>query len=81
MDIGKVRERVGDRAALQGNMDPTVLYGTHDFIRERVKQILESYGKGSGHIFNLGHGILPDVPPENAIALVKFVHEESKKYH
>ena len=81
MDIGKVRERVGDRAALQGNMDPTVLYGSHDFIRERVKQILESYGKGSGHIFNLGHGILPDVPPENAIALVKFVHEESKKYH
>lgn len=81
MDINKVRERVGDRVALQGNLDPTILYGTQDFIKSRVKETLEAYGKGSGHIFNLGHGILPDVNPENAIALVKFVHEESKKYH
>jgi len=81
MDINKVRERVGDRVALQGNLDPTVLYGSQDFIKTKVKETLEAYGKGSGHIFNLGHGILPDVNPENAIALVKFVHEESKKYH
>lgn len=81
MDLGKVRERVGDKVALQGNMDPTVLYGSKEFIKERVKKVLASYGKGNGHIFNLGHGILPDVPPENAIALVKFVQEESKKYH
>jgi len=81
MDLGKVRKRIGDRVALQGNMDPCILYASPEKIREEVKIILESYGKGSGHIFNLGHGILPDIDPEHLKALVRFVKEESKRYH
>jgi uroporphyrinogen decarboxylase len=81
MDIGKVRKRIGDRAALQGNLDPTVLYGSEEKIKQEALRILKSFGEGSGHIFNLGHGILPDVHPENAKALVRIVKEESRKYH
>lgn len=81
MDLGEVRKQVGDKVALQGNMDPTVLYANKNYIREEAKRVLKSYGKGNGHIFNLGHGILPDVDPENAKALVQFVKEESIKYH
>lgn len=80
-DIGKVREKLGKRVALQGNLDPTVLYGTKDKIHEEAAKILESFGAHDGHIFNLGHGIHPDVAPENARELVKFVHRESQKYH
>ncbi|WKZ70248.1 MAG: uroporphyrinogen decarboxylase [Melioribacteraceae bacterium] len=81
MNLGEVRKKVGDKVALQGNMDPTKLYSTADGIKKEASRILESFGKGSGHIFNLGHGILPDVPPANAKLLVDFVKEESKKYH
>jgi uroporphyrinogen decarboxylase len=81
MDLGKVRKRIGDKAALQGNLDPTVLYGNEEKIKEEAVKILESFGEGSGHIFNLGHGILPDVNPENARALVNIVKEESRKFH
>lgn len=81
MNIGEVRKQVGNKVALQGNMDPTVLYGSKDKIKEEVIKVLESYGEGSGHIFNLGHGILPDIDPENTKALVQFVKDESKKYH
>ncbi len=81
MDLGKVRKRVGETCALQGNLDPTTLYADPVIIRKRAKQVLESYGKGSGHIFNLGHGILPDVPPENLKALVNFIKDESQYYH
>ncbi len=81
MDLGKVRNEVGDKVALQGNLDPTVLYGSKEKIREEVKKVLASYGEGSGHIFNLGHGILPNIDPENAKALVQFVKEESKQFH
>lgn len=81
MDLGKVRKRIGDKVALQGNMDPCVLYANPTKIKEEVISILDSYGSGSGHIFNLGHGILPDVNPEHLKALVKFVKEESKKFH
>lgn len=80
-DIGKARARVGDRVALQGNMDPTVLYANPERIREEVATILESYGKGSGHIFNLGHGIHQHVDPEHAGAFIEAVHELSPKYH
>jgi uroporphyrinogen decarboxylase len=81
MDLGKVRNDVGDKVALQGNLDPTVLYGSKEKIREEVKKVLAFYGEGSGHIFNLGHGILPNIDPENAKALVQFVKEESKSFH
>jgi uroporphyrinogen decarboxylase len=81
MDLGEVRKQVGDKVALQGNMDPTVLYANKNYIKDKTKRVLSSFGKGNGHIFNLGHGILPDVDPENAKALVQFVKEESKIYH
>jgi uroporphyrinogen decarboxylase len=81
MNIGEVRQKVGDRVALQGNLDPTVLYADHDKIRQEAEKILQSFGRGSGHIFNLGHGILPDVPPENLKVLVDYVKAESGRYH
>ena len=81
VDIGKVRNLVQGKTALQGNMDPAILYANKERIRNEVIRILESYGYGNGHIFNLGHGILPDVEPENAKALVDFVKEESPRFH
>jgi uroporphyrinogen decarboxylase len=80
-DIGKARARVGERVALQGNMDPTVLYANPERIRQEVATILESYGEGTGHVFNLGHGIHQHVDPEHAAAFVAAVHELSPKYH
>lgn len=81
MDLGEVRKQVGDKVALQGNMDPTVLYANKDYIRKETKRVLSSFGKGNGHIFNLGHGVLPDIDPENVKALVQSVKEESKVFH
>jgi len=81
IDIGKARMMIGSYTALQGNLDPTVLYASPEHIREEVKKILEKFGKGPGHIFNLGHGILPDTPVENVKAFVQAVKEESVKYH
>lgn len=75
--IGQARQRVGDKIALQGNMDPTILLTNPESIRKEVARILGNYGKGPGHIFNLGHGITPDVPVENAAAFVGAVHEFS----
>ena len=77
--IGKVKEITGSKVALQGNMDPTVLYAGHETIKNEALKILKSYGDGPGHIFNLGHGILPDIPPENLKVLVNFVKKESRK--
>lgn len=81
MDLGEVRRKVGDKVALQGNLDPTVLYANTNHIKSEVKNVLTSFGKSNGHIFNLGHGILPDVDPENAKALVRFVKEDSVIFH
>ena len=81
IDIAKARMMVGSYCALQGNLDPTMLYAPPERIRDGVKKILEKFGKGSGHIFNLGHGILPDIPVEHAKAFVQIVKEESVKYH
>lgn len=81
MDIGVARQRVGQKVALQGNLDPAVLFSTPDVIQSEVEKILASYGYGSGHVFNLGHGISQFTDPDNAAALVKAVHELSKKYH
>ncbi len=80
-DIGDVRRRIGDKVALQGNMDPCTLYADPDTIRTKVADVLAKFGEGNGHIFNLGHGILPDIPPEHAKAFIKAVHELSPAYH
>jgi uroporphyrinogen decarboxylase len=81
IDIAKARARVGSKVALQGNMDPTMLYAKPARIRDEVARILAAYGKGSGHVFNLGHGITPDVNPANAGAFIESVHELSAQYH
>ncbi len=80
-DIGQARQRVGDRVALQGNLDPSTLYAPDSRIREDVARILESYGKGSGHVCNLGHGVALDVNPDKAKVFVDAVHELSVPYH
>lgn len=80
-DIDDARRRVGDRVALQGNMDPSMLYASPERIREEVGYILQKYGSGSGHVFNLGHGIHPEVKPEHAEAFIKAVVELSPPYH
>jgi uroporphyrinogen decarboxylase len=79
--IGEARRRVGNKVALQGNMDPSVLYASPQAIRSEVARILESYGSGTGHVFNLGHGITPEVDPAHAGAFIEAVHELSAKYH
>ena len=80
-DIGNARARVGDKVALQGNMDPSVLYAPEARIREEVELILSGFGKGSGHVFNLGHGIHQDVDPEHAGEFIKAVNELSRPFH
>ncbi|HSS62983.1 MAG TPA: uroporphyrinogen decarboxylase [Gammaproteobacteria bacterium] len=81
VDIGRARRRVGDRCALQGNMDPALLGARPESIRREVALLLQRYGRGSGHVFNLGHGITPEVDPEKVAALVDAVHELSQAYH
>lgn len=80
-DLHSARVQVGQRVALQGNLDPVVLLTSPRCIREQVRRVLASYGHGSGHVFNLGHGITPDVPPEHVLAMVEAVHEFSPLYH
>jgi len=80
-DLGEARRRVGDKVALQGNMDPCVLYSSPQRIRQEVASVLESFGHGSGHVFNLGHGIHPNIDPENMDAMVKAVAELSPAFH
>jgi uroporphyrinogen decarboxylase len=80
-DIGAARERVGDRVCLQGNMDPTLLNASPERIREEVAQILASFGEGSGHVFNLGHGITPGINPDHVAAMVDAVVALSPDYH
>lgn len=80
-DLHSARKRVGDRVALQGNLDPTVLLSSNQCIHKQVGNVLESFGYGTGHVFNLGHGITPDVLPERVAAMVESVHELSPHYH
>ncbi|MBU6953947.1 MULTISPECIES: uroporphyrinogen decarboxylase [unclassified Hahella] len=80
-EISEARRRVGDRVALQGNMDPAALYAPPAAIRDQVSRILASFGSGEGHVFNLGHGITPDVDPEHAKVFIDAVHELSAPYH
>ena len=81
VDIGSARKRVGDKVALQGNLDPAILLSTPEAIEKEVVNILKSYGHGNGHVFNLGHGITQWTPPENAAAMLAAVREHSKQYH
>jgi uroporphyrinogen decarboxylase len=79
--LGEARKRVGSRVALQGNLDPCILFTSPERIVQEVVGVLQSYGPGTGHIFNLGHGILPETPPEHAAAMVAAVHEHSAALH
>ncbi len=79
MDIARARERVGDKVALQGNMDPAVLRADPAVIEQQVAAILRGFGQGSGHIFNLGHGITPDIDPEHVKVFIDAVHKFSGK--
>ncbi len=80
-DINAARTRVGGRVALQGNLDPTMLFASPKRIEQGVCKILELYGTGSGHVFNLGHGILPETPVEHAKAMIAAVKQFSVAYH
>ena len=80
-DIEKARNTIGNKVALQGNLDPTMLFSTPERIEQGVKSILSKYGNGSGHIFNLGHGILPETPVENVKAFINAVKTFSVPYH
>jgi len=80
-DLGDARARVGKRVALQGNMDPSMLYAAPERIRAEVETILASYGHGTGLVFNLGHGVHPHVDPDKVAVVVDSVHELSRRYH
>ena len=77
MELDEAWKRLGDGVGVQGNLDPIALYGDQNFIRMRAKRILDQAAYRRGHIFNLGHGLLPDTPYENVVALVKMVHDIS----
>lgn len=81
VDIGSARNRVGDKVALQGNLDPAILLSTPEAIEKEVANVLKSYGHGNGHVFNLGHGITQWTPPENAAAMLTAVRAHSQQYH
>jgi uroporphyrinogen decarboxylase len=81
ISLQEARARVGHQVALQGNLDPAILLAQPDAIRAQVEQTLESFGHGAGHVFNLGHGITPDVPPEHLGALIEHLHRTSPAYH
>ena len=81
VDLGDARTRVGARVALQGNLDPATLLASPARIRDEVGRVLDEFGSGSGHVFNLGHGITPGVDPEHVAACVAAVRELSPAYH
>ncbi len=80
-DMGVARARVGDRVALQGNLDPAILFAPPSCIEQETAKVLAAYGTGPGHIFNLGHGISQHTDPEHVRALVDAVHTLSRRYH
>jgi len=81
ISLAEARRRVGDRVALQGNLDPSILLAGPDVVRQAARNTLEDFGPGAGHVFNLGHGITPDVDPDNLAALIEAVREFSVDYH
>jgi uroporphyrinogen decarboxylase len=80
-ELAGARRAVADRVALQGNLDPGALFAPPSAIRAEVARVLESFGRGPGHVFNLGHGIQPGVDPESVAAMIAAVHELSPAYH
>jgi uroporphyrinogen decarboxylase len=80
-NIGEARARVGGKVALQGNLDPALLLASPEKIEAGVAKVLSDFGQHNGHIFNLGHGITPNVPPEHVAVLVDAVHRLGKQYH
>jgi uroporphyrinogen decarboxylase len=80
-DLASARRYVGDKVALQGNLDPATLRESPEVIRQGVADVLASYGNGPGHVFNLGHGITPDIDPAHLGVLIDAVHELSPQYH
>ncbi len=80
-ELSAARRATAGRVALQGNLDPAALFAPPAAIRAEVARVLESYGRGPGHVFNLGHGVQPGVDPENVAAMVAAVHELSPAYH
>jgi uroporphyrinogen decarboxylase len=81
LDLAQARRRVGNRVALQGNLDPQVLLSGAEAARQGAAAVLDAYGRGSGHVFNLGHGVTQHTPPESVAAVVQAVHELSRAYH
>jgi uroporphyrinogen decarboxylase len=81
VDIGGARARIGDRVALQGNLDPAALFAPAELLQREVEKILAAFGIGSGHVFNLGHGISQFTPPDAVKILVDCVHQSSRHYH
>jgi uroporphyrinogen decarboxylase len=80
-DLGAARRRVGERVALQGNLDPMALFAPPQAIEREVERVLASFGKGSGHVFNLGHGVSQHTSPDHVHALVEAVHSRSLGAH
>ena len=85
-NLGQARQRIGDRVALQGNLDPTVLFAPPDVVAEEARDVVASFGavqradgRFGGHVFNLGHGISQHTPPEHVSALVEAVHTASRR--
>jgi len=80
-DLATARKYVDDKVALQGNLNPATLRESPETIRQGVADVLASYGNGPGHVFNLGHGITPDIDPDHLGVLIEAVHELSPQYH
>ena len=83
-DLGEARRRIGDRVALQGNLDPVALFASPEGVARETRRVLESFGAHgphSGHVFNLGHGISQFTPPERVSVLVDTVHQFSRRFH
>ena len=83
VNLTRARSVVGDRVALQGNLDPFVLFGDEETIRREARRVLDAYGEvgAGGHVFNLGHGINQFTPVENVRILVDEVHSYSRRHH
>ena len=79
--LAEARSRVGDRVSLQGNLDPAIMLTNPEIIESQVKETLDSFGKGNGHVFNLGHGITPEVDPHHMTVLTESVREHSRSWH